>query len=203
MKKAYVFVITVVLLLVVVGMLSYFKIADAPTAGETIEENTHLYSIVNDMYGFSFEYGGELNDPFVREVGKQDSSQPTVSYSIFSKAEYQSATEGSPSELPPSVQINIYNNTQGLDALLWAKSHTEFSNYSDRKGLDKKMKTVEIGGIEGILYETDGLYQNRVAIIVHDGYAYVFTGSYDEVGSPIYRTFDTVIDTFSFDKRTQ
>lgn len=151
----------------------------------------------DETLGFHFAHRVDPNPtvvvplPLVEEEGVQ----VVESILMLSKEEYELFTQSTePREGPPMVSLRVY---AGVAASLeaWVEMYPQLSLTRLRTG---EIEQVEVGGVKALRYIADGLYQNDVLILAHEGNTFVFIGSFANPEDLIRKDFLTLIESLTF-----
>lgn len=143
----------------------------------------------DEQTGFSFDYptGDKyvVQEPPIDASTQGDLMKAVILIPSEDFAALQETDEGR--EGPPTINVLVFRNTAGLSPTEWFEA----------SGVDAQ-NTRTIGDREAIVFNSDGLYASRNAVVGAYGLLYFISGSYIAEDSDIYNDFDMVLDTFSF-----
>ncbi|HEU4677769.1 MAG TPA: hypothetical protein VFS75_03585 [Candidatus Paceibacterota bacterium] len=191
-------------LIVAVIFVAYFLTrpkANAPlSAPEGVEspvplENDALTLYRDESLGLSFTYpsgdaGYVVRDP---RIAEREAEKTIVLVHAADAAVYD--TPAADGELPPTLSIVVYDNASKQFPGAWAESHTAQSGYGQKIG---DAEDLVVGGANAIRYAADGLYRASVTVIAHGSRIYVVRGEYLDEASPIYRDYESLLDSITF-----
>lgn len=100
-------------------------------------------------------------------------------------------------ELAPAIKIAVYNNHLKQSVSVWIGENPQVANTA--LAVTPLAETV-IGGTNAVRYTTDGQYRTQLAVIAHEGYIIVVSGAYFDVNSVIYRDFESLLNSFVFNR---
>lgn len=100
-----------------------------------------------------------------------------------------------PREGPPTMQIRVYRNPDGLSALQWARSHPLETNIELAFGAPQP---VMVEHVSAIRYKADGLYASDVYVAAHGDFMYVLTGAYMDQKDAIVKDFAELLSSVVF-----
>lgn len=209
MKKQYL-IYSGVLVLVAVGILLYQQVIKPQLDNRTVSVVVPML-IENEDLSFAFTYpsGEDAYSLIEPPLPPETSNGLKKAYLIMdTKAylEYQDLDEAS--EAPPAVSVFVFER---LDEVLgvapedsraakleaWAKHYDAYTSFSvDKRTAEPEAITVD--GVKGIRYETDGLYQQQIYLLDHQGNVYMFVGQYNEKTDATYSMFNDLMASVMF-----
>ncbi|NCN11994.1 hypothetical protein GW937_01595 [Candidatus Kaiserbacteria bacterium] len=102
-----------------------------------------------------------------------------------------------PRELPPSIKLRVYKNSEEQSPLEWAKANAVESNYA--LALFEPAE-ISVGKREAVGFTADGLYMAKIYIVAFGENILTITGEYLEEDSMAYRDIEQIVNTVSFSK---
>jgi hypothetical protein len=153
----------------------------------------NAYTLVAE--GLTFDYpGGEDGYTLSELTVGAGEPVPVRSLRILPTADYE-AEQGRLGEGSPAWTLSVYDNTEMLQASVWADRYTAASNIE--MAMNTPVERV-IGGANAISYRIDGLYPTDVYVITHGGYVFVASASFLDEDSRTYQEREAWIDSFTF-----
>lgn len=128
-------------------------------------------------------------------VGEETDVQVLESILMIDQGEYEALNNSTqPREAPPAISLRVYaGEAASLES--WVETYPQQSLALLRTG---DMERVTIGTVPALRYLADGLYQNDVVVLAHNGNTFVFVGSFDGIESVQRRDFLTLLDSLTF-----
>ncbi len=164
---------------------------------------THQF-IVSGVYlntdtGLAFEYRKGPGGYSMKETkGQQFSTGTTFVTDIMltNKADAEELLLSDfPRELPPSISLRVYKNSEKLLPVEWTRTKSVESNYDFAV---TEPVEISVGGKKAVGYTIDGLYAADTYVVAFGDYILIITGQYIDSESEIYRDLEKLVDTVSF-----
>lgn len=116
---------------------------------------------------------------------------------LMQKEDYESIQRGEREggEGPPVIALRIYRNPLNLSSRSWAEQNVALSNFNLVLG---EVSETKVDGKQALVYENDGLYATRNAILTFNGHVVHASGSYIDKDSDIYRAYDAFLSSLDF-----
>lgn len=192
MKKI---IILVIVLFVLVGFYFVSKFNN-----KEVSDNTTLYT--NQELGLEFSYkdgpDGYVLEDITSLIGEQQEGTEIVKayrlINIQDKIELENSEDGR--EGPAIMTVMVFKNLKNQSASMWVDTFTTFSNLGLVIG--SVDRDAVVGGANAVKYRTDGLYQNQNVVISSGGYIYLFSGSFMDENSDIFKDFNKLVDSINF-----
>ena len=124
-----------------------------------------------------------------------ENNYPDISIiNIYSSVDYRAIKKGKNTCGPSLISFNIYNNSDKLTALQWAKNNKEISNYSGSN------KTVTVDNRNAISYSWSGMDEGYEILLSSDDlkYIYSFGVTYSDRNEKIRSDFLQIVKTIKF-----
>lgn len=156
--------------------------------------------VVMDSYtlaaaGLTFDYpGGEDGYTLSELTVGAGEPVPVESLRLLPTTDYE-AEQGRQGEGSPAWTLSVYENTDKLQALVWAERFASVSNIE--LAVNTPAEGV-IGGANAVSYRIDGLYPAEVSVITHGGYVFVANASFLDEDSRTYQEREAWINSFTF-----
>lgn len=157
---------------------------------------TSVYS--NADHGFSFTYNKGPSGYVLEEPQALLGGTPARLAAVMLTATREHGMGGvadTPREGPPTMQVHVYRNADGLSSKAWAEQHADASGYG--RAITPVSETV-VSGVEAIQYVSDGLYTADTYVVAHEGYVYVLMGMWADEESPLRADFASIVASFTF-----
>lgn len=162
---------------------------DSPNA---TKENWLSYK--SQKWAFEFQYPSDyvLDTSYENEYSDQGHIQ------LYEKSTYEAIQGEKIIEGASLIELSIYNNSEKLSALEWAKKDTAHSNFNG------KHKTVQVNNRSAMSYSWAGLVEGDTILLTSDNknYVYVFTVMYGGEESEIRKSFLRILETIKFQEAT-
>ncbi|MBD2459572.1 hypothetical protein H6G89_00820 [Oscillatoria sp. FACHB-1407] len=189
------------------GSASAPSVEATPTASVSPEEvaspeatPTEQPSYVNQQIGFTFTYP----DDFVVDSSEDDPSAPTeddlqLALDLWEREQYQDIEAGQyegGTELPPNVQVAIYQNGDRLPLEDWIAQNNRFV-------VPGEFQTQAIAGQEALTFPSEGLYGYDNVVLSSPTGGEVIVISLGKMNVPELdganqQAFEQVVSTFQF-----
>ncbi len=140
------------------------------------------YAIGPDGYVIKEEIPNTPTDAYLRTITLIQSSDAVRGDSFIG-------------EYPPTHSIRIFKNISSLTPENWVQKYTNESLFALKQG---PVDTVTLGGVQGIMYQADGLYSSRVIVLGYGGYIYVVKGEFIDTTSKQYGDFVSLVQSIQF-----
>lgn len=175
--------------LVVIGLILIVVIIAAVTmrSDDEVWQGQPDGAYLDTQTGFSFDY--PKGDKYVVQEPPVDASAGLLkAVIVIPSTDFEALKDSEEGqEGPPTINVLVFRNETGLSAGDWL----------DVTGVNDQSERL-VGGVQGLVFEADGLYSSRNVVISNDGLLYFISGSFIDRDSDIYRDFDMVLDTFVF-----
>jgi hypothetical protein len=194
--------IIVAIIAIIVGYQLYLakktSTPDIPTTKETV---------VNKEFKFSFVYlkgsdGFTLVEPAGSDKGilKAYLMLPTAAYNDYKNSD-------AAGEAPAGMNVFVFDlsdknatssetDTRIAQLQNWATDNSTLSSIKQAKNTPD---VVELDGIKGLHYQTDGLYQQDVYLISYKSRVYMMVGQYNKQTDLTYTAFQDLIKSLTFE----
>lgn len=197
MSKTY-FIILGLSALVILGYFAFFF------SGGMVERATEPALVDNDQYAIGFNYlAGEEGYELIQSNTQDDFLQ---SYVLVDKAELAEYQENQEETAPPTISVFIFqlpeeeSTEEGSGRITrlqnWAQANAGITSFDQIYGTPE---IVEIDGVKGLEYFTDGLYQQTIFLVSYRGYVYMFVGQFDRPTDLIKQDFEALMETVRFE----
>lgn len=168
-------------------------------APEEVEKNGESWKrYESEEHAVSFEYRSLPNGYTLSEqkVDTNTEHNALASYVLMNTEEYTAFHESTESrEAPPSITLSVFANPDAVTVEEWVKTNTSVSHFDATKA---KLIPMKVGGVEGYLYNAEGLYPMSNVVVAREGKIYLLSGSYIARTDKIYRDFDAVLYSIAF-----
>jgi hypothetical protein len=162
------------------------------------EDGRTMVRIIDADYGIKFEYREEP-DGYVLEENDapiQEDDQFLTSYMLTDKVAYQELKESTePREGPPTIQINIFDNPDGIEGRVWAEENNQYSNINLSSST---IRNSSFNDLRVIKYRTDGLYPADVVLVPFNNRIYILSGQFTDRQDEIRDDFKEILDSIEF-----
>ncbi len=186
-----IFIPVALLILLGTGMFVFVK----ETAPENPQINApSLKFYQSDAFKISFSYPDRL---YLQErIGTGRPGERLVLVLVEDTPGNRDLIEGrSPlaTEEPPSITIDVFQNTKGLTADEWAKEDANWAMGS------RELRPVVVGDVSGISFFWDGLYSGKTAIVTQDRLVYALSVTWITPDDLLIKDFDALLDSIKFE----
>lgn len=151
----------------------------------------------NADMGVSFAYRTDPNGYTLTEgdISEVDSDTLEKILILMNTEEYKEMKESDiPREGPPVISMMIFKNPENRSVRQWLENNASVANYQP----ETQVTDVEFGGVEGVRYATDGLYQTDVVVMRNNYKIYVISGGYLDPNDVIRKDFTDFLNTLGF-----
>jgi hypothetical protein len=198
----------ILLAIVVVILGGYYLFTVNRDADGIPEQNDHLFtadttftkgneewaSVNADAFALAFDYRVSPDGYVVFEPPIEEADEFFEKAFILIQqddyAELQASTE--PREGPPTINLLVFKNPEGLSAAEWVISESDVSSFGLTIG---DLAETTVSGGDAVRFTIDGLYRGDVVVTAHGDRIFFFSGAYLEEGSPIHLDFSEILDT--------
>jgi hypothetical protein len=197
MSKTY-FIVLGLSALVILGYFVFFF------SGGMAERATEPALVNNDQYSIGFNYLAGADGYELIESNTQDDF--LQSYVLVDKAELAEYRENQEDTAPPTISVFIFQmpdeetTEEGSGRITrlqnWAQTNAGITSFDNIYGTPE---IVEIDGVKGLEYFTDGLYQQTIFLVSYRGYVYMFVGQFDRPTDLIKQDFEALMETVRFE----
>ncbi len=140
------------------------------------------YRIEPDGYTFLEQPTGEL-------AGDADLEK---NFLIVNTAEYAELLKSDiPREGPPAISVMVFKNEEGIPAEEWITEHDSVSNFRE----DFELTDVTMGGVSGVRYMADGLYQFDIVVLQNNFRIYIIAGAFSAPNDAVRTDFLALLET--------
>lgn len=164
------------------------------------EDPTHYLiaygTMLDATYGYSFEYKKGPDGYVTIEDNQSEDPDFVTGLLLFNKNEYEEFAQATePREGPPSISLRVYQDSEQLAPLAWAKQHPRESNIelANREPMEDV-----VGGSKAIRYTADGLYPMDILVVANGKHVYMLSVAYPDGEAPIYSDFLQLVSSFTF-----
>lgn len=192
MKKKHNFYVLAIILALVAGLIYMQKAATTPVA-----QPSSTPGVVPALKAQIFNV--ELTYPSVYATYQKASSLYTKTLNTVvwyenteSNRKFFSGGEGSPSEPPVTMSLDVYNNPNNLTAYQLLGADVPYLFAKGVGGVST------LAGEPATLLEWDGLYKGKSVIVNNQGLMYVFSVTSITPTDEILKHFDLLISSISF-----
>jgi hypothetical protein len=185
MKKYIPIILAVVIL---GGGIGYYVLSD-----KEIGNKEEMAEYKNDAAEFSFKYRTSPDGYVVIDqlAGAGETAAISAAVVIMKEADHAALqSETPPSEIPPTMSAAVINNPNQYSLQQWLEEQSGMGNLGV---LFDTAEKVTVDGHEGIRVVTDGLYQTQMIVVTEGDKIYVFSGSYIDTESSIYKDFSEML----------
>lgn len=164
-----------------------------------IAHHLHVLGVYTDYdAGFTFSYRREPDG--YRDIGEDLSLSTDESFLrgvvLINKKEQEAmGTSADPREGPPTIQVQIYTNSEQLSPAVWAGTYPRETN--THLAISKPEETF-VGGEKAVYFVSDGLYLSEVFVVESGEHMILLRGEYIDTDSDIYRTFSNIVKSIAF-----
>lgn len=196
MKKVTLGIIAVLVL--VVGIVIFLKTSPAD---RVVEDQL----VENNAYSISFNYltgqdGYELVESFT-------SDNFLHSYVLVEKSKLSEFQVNSEKSVPPTMAVFIFQTPEDEETegekpgritrlQNWAQDNAGITAFEQIYGTPE---IIEIDGVKGLEYTTNGTYQQSVFLASYRGYTYMFVGQYNRPTDMIKKDFEHLMESVRFE----
>lgn len=154
-----------------------------PMKGDT---DTMLKQYSSAQYNLSFFY------PYRYILDEKDVPQSVLEQHAIVLVDKKDLPQPKDAEGPPSITIDIYQNSQHHQtAEEWIRN-SKFSNFDLG---DKIIRRTTMNGLPALSYRWSGLYEGTTIVVAQTNLIYVFSVTYFEIGAPIVQDFVSVTES--------
>jgi len=171
----------------------------------TVEEVVGTPIVLKEYkLGFNYPSGVEgfvLIEPPVATTS-QSLKKAYLMFEYGQYIEYQNAEENK--QTPPAVSIFVFTFPEKIETdtrtrserlLQWIKENPQYTSFNKIVG---DIAEVEIDGVQGMKYRTQGLYTQDFHIAYHAGNAYIFAAQYQNTEDENVAMYDNLINSVTF-----
>lgn len=196
-------IIILSIILLGVGIVAWqfsFTSEDQPLVAVTGESEPAVVDVVHEASGFGFSYPKGTGG-YVLETSSGgdliDDQSFVTGYELSAAAEAAALADAPdvPREGPPTIQIMIYANAEGLSPAAWVATNPEASNIA--LALSEPTEAV-VSGEAAVRYQIDGLYRSDVVVMARGEYVVLLTGAYLDAESEIRNDFQELVESVEF-----
>lgn len=166
---------------------------------ETNGTSTDSGSVREEALGIAFAYEpGPDGYRLIRPETEDEYPSLLASFVLMQEADYQSVERGERDggEGPPTINVLVFENEDGLDPKTWAEGNNAISGIG--LVLSGEPESGSISGAPALHYIADGLYATDTYVVASGEHIYLLTGSYIEAESKIHSDFETFLSSIQF-----
>lgn len=205
MNKKYIF-IGIGLVVVVVGFFAIKQEVVQPMLdNRTVEEVVGTQITVKE-YNFDFKYpSGTEGYALIEPPVATTSESLKKAYVMFEYGQYLKYQNAEASEqTPPTVNVFVFalpDDTEDVTSsrterlLKWINENPQYTSFNRKVG---EVTDVNVDGVDGFTYTTDGFYKQDFHILSYSGYAYVFAAQYENADDDNSVMYKNLINSVTF-----
>lgn len=186
LSRTNVIVAGIVIVLLIGAALVLFG-GSASNTGEAVP----MKSYFNEEYGITFDYPeGYLLSEQDLEGGAQRKRHVVT---LIREEDSPAPKDG---EGPPAITIMmVQNNLDGLTTREWVEGSAD-SNF--KQSPDQGTAEVKVGGVSGLVYRWDGLYQGETSAVATSKWVYAFSVTFQNEDDDIVADYRKVVNSVAY-----
>jgi hypothetical protein len=178
-----------IVIIVAIAGIAFMMRGGSQNAGEAVPMKNYF----NEEYGFTFDYPeGYL----LSEHDLEGSAQRKRHVITLIREEDSPAPKDG--EGPPAITIQItQNNLDKLTTRQWVEGSAD-SNF--KQSPDQGTASVKVGGMDGLVYRWDGLYQGETTAVATSKWVYAFSVTFNNEDDDIIADYRRIVNSVAYER---
>ncbi len=150
----------------------------------------------DDSISFAYKSGPDGYTLSVKGDELQEYQEFIKSIVLMNTREYEELLKSDfPRSGPPAISITILESGAETSPRAWVQGNPFWSLLGTR---GSEMTEITVDGIRAVQYQADGLYPSDMIAVIHEGRAYLMSGSYNDPSDAMRDDFNSLVDSVRF-----